>query len=87
MNGQQTIHPIHGVTAVSRLPRAALDGMPRVDGSKGGQEPLAAIDADHLELVAIEAAPKEIVQKDLPFGFAFRARQTEVDDLLLAVVA
>ena len=58
---------------------------------KGGrqrrQKAAAAIDADHLEAVAGEAAADQIAEKALPFGGALACRQAEIDHLLLAVGA
>ena len=76
----------HLVEDVSDLVRpAALDGDAGKGGRQGGQQARAAIDADHLEPVAGEAAADEIGEEALPFGGALALRQAEVDDLLLAV--
>src|SRR6266403_3771587 len=64
---------------------AALDGDAREDRWQGSEEAATAIDADHLEPLASEAAAEEVGEEALPFGGAFAARQAEVDDLLLAV--
>lgn len=44
-----------------------------------------AVDADHVEALAFEAAAIEVFKEALPFGGTFAGRQMEVDDLLLAV--
>jgi len=52
---------------------------------QGRDQAGASIYADHLEALAGEAAAVEIGEELLPFGRAFRARQAEVGDLLLAI--
>ena len=62
---------------------AALDR----DAVAGGgcQQALAAVDADHLQAFAGQAAGVEVVEEALPFGGALGPRQAVVDDLLPAV--
>jgi len=51
---------------------AALDGDAGVDGRQGGEEALAAVDADHLQALAVEAAAVEIGEEALPLNRALR---------------
>jgi hypothetical protein len=48
--------------------KAALDRNLVVDHGQGGEQALAAVDADHLEAFADQAALVEIVEEALPFG-------------------
>jgi hypothetical protein len=54
-----------------------------VDVGERREQPLAAIDAHHVEVVAGEPSPIEIIEKMLPFGGAFRLGEAEVDYLFL----
>jgi hypothetical protein len=64
---------------------AALHRHARIDDGERRQQPGTAIDADHLEGGADQAAAEQIGEKAFPFGGAFTGRQAKIDDLLLAV--
>ena len=64
---------------------AALDRDAVVRGGQSCQQALAAVDADHLQAFAGQAAGVEVVEEALPFGGALGPRQAVVDDLLPAV--
>ena len=64
---------------------ATLDRDAVVGGGQGRQQALAAVDADHLQAFAGQAAGVEVVEEALPFGGALGPGQTVVDDLLPAV--
>jgi len=70
---------------VSLADMAALDGDVGVGDGQGGEEARAAIDADHLEGLAFEAAAEEVGEEAFPLGGALGRRQAVVDDLLPAV--
>ena len=64
---------------------ATLDRDAVVGGGQGRQQALAAVDADHLQPFAGQAAGVEVVEEALPFGGALGPGQAVVDDLLPAV--
>ena len=64
---------------------AALDRDVGQYRGQGGEQAGAAIDTDHVEPLAGEAAAVKIGEELLPFGGALAPRQAEVDDLLLAI--
>lgn len=66
---------------------AALNGDAGIDERQGGEETLAAIDTDHLEPRAGEAAAIEIGEKLLPLRRTLARGQAVIDDLLLAIRA
>jgi hypothetical protein len=55
-------------------------------GGQGGEQAEAPVEANHVEPFAGEPATVEISEELLPFGGAFACGQTEVDDLLFAVL-
>ena len=56
-----------------------------IDDGQGGEQALAAIDADRLQALASEAAAVQAGQEALPLGGALAGGEAEVDDLLPAV--
>src|SRR5262245_51817245 len=79
------VSPSDGVEDIADLVSpATLNGDVGKDGWEGSDEALAAIDADHLEALADEAAVEQIGKK-ASLGGAFACRQTEIDDLLLVI--
>jgi hypothetical protein len=54
---------------------------------QGGEQAGAAVDAQHLQALADEAAAHEVAQELFPLRGALGAGQAEVDDLLPAVRA
>src|SRR5271166_1984655 len=72
--------------AFASVGSAALDGDFVVDHGESGEQTRASVDADHVAALACEAAFVEVVEKALPLGGAFAARQAKVDRLLLPVL-
>lgn len=64
---------------------AALDRQVGIDGRERREQAGAAVDADHLEAGAVEAAAEQVAEAGLPLGGALGRGQAEVDDLLAAV--
>jgi hypothetical protein len=56
---------------------AAPDRDVRERGGRGGREPGAAIDADHLEALAGEPAADQVAEEALPGGGALGRRRAE----------
>ena len=61
---------------------AALDWDVRIDSGQGGEETLAAVDADHPKALAFETAAAKVLEEQLPPGGALVSGQAVVDEFL-----
>ena len=64
---------------------AALERDLGIDRGQRGEQALAAVCADHLEVFAFEAAAVKVREEQLPLGRAFGRGQAKVEDILFAV--